>query len=68
MTTPLNVTSGGSVFGVHRHWRLGWRDVVDLGDRTACRAMEQLAPIWICLNEKFGHVYFDLAVVRREEK
>lgn len=46
----------------------GWRDVVDLGDLTACRAMEQLAPMWIRLNEKFGHVYFNLAVVRREEK
>ena len=42
----------------------GWRDVIDLGDLTACRAMEQLAPMWIRLNEKFGHVYFNLAVVR----
>lgn len=42
----------------------GWRDIIDLGDLTACRAMEQLAPMWIRLNKKFGHIYFDLAVVR----
>jgi 8-hydroxy-5-deazaflavin:NADPH oxidoreductase len=43
----------------------GWRDVVDLGDLTACRAMEQLAPMWIRLNAKFDSVYFNLAVVRK---
>lgn len=42
----------------------GWNDIVDLGDLTACRAREQLAPMWIRLNENFGHVYFNLAVVR----
>ena len=42
----------------------GWRDVVDLGDLTACRAMESLAPMWIRLNDKLGHVWFNLAVVR----
>ncbi|MET0436397.1 MAG: NAD(P)-binding domain-containing protein [Devosia sp.] len=46
----------------------GWRDIVDLGDLTACRAMEQLAPMWIRLNETFGHVYFNLAVVRDEDR
>lgn len=43
----------------------GWRDVVDLGDLTACRAMESLAPMWIRLNQKFDHVWFNLAVVRK---
>ncbi|SEU38193.1 NADPH-dependent F420 reductase [Stigmatella erecta] len=46
----------------------GWKDILDLGDLTACRAMEQLAPMWIRLHEKFGHVYFNLAVVRRPEQ
>lgn len=43
----------------------GWRDIIDLGDLTACRAIESLAPMWIRLNEKLGHVWFNLAVVRR---
>jgi predicted dinucleotide-binding enzyme len=43
----------------------GWRDVVDLGDLTACRAMESLAPMWIRLNARFGHVWFNVAVLRR---
>ena len=43
----------------------GWCDIVDLGDLTACRAMESLAPMWIRLNEKLGHVWFNLAVVRK---
>jgi predicted dinucleotide-binding enzyme len=44
----------------------GWLDIVDLGDLTACRAMESLAPMWIRLNEKLGHVWFNLAVIRRD--
>lgn len=43
----------------------GWRDVIDLGDLTACRAMESLAPMWIRLNQHFDHVWFNLAVVRQ---
>jgi len=42
----------------------GWKDILDLGDLSACRAMESLAPMWIRLNERLGHVYFDLAVTR----
>jgi predicted dinucleotide-binding enzyme len=42
----------------------GWREIIDLGDLTACRAMESLAPMWIRLNDKLGHVWFNLAVVR----
>lgn len=42
----------------------GWKDIIDLGDLTACRAMEQLAPMWIRLNQKFDSVYFNLAVTR----
>jgi predicted dinucleotide-binding enzyme len=45
----------------------GWRDIIDLGDLTACRAMESLAPMWIRLNEKLGHVWFNLAVIRQPD-
>ena len=42
----------------------GWEDIVDLGDLTACRAMEQLIPLWMRLEEKLGGPQFNLAVVR----
>jgi 8-hydroxy-5-deazaflavin:NADPH oxidoreductase len=42
----------------------GWEDIVDLGDLTACRAMEQLIPMWMRLEEKLGGPNFNLAVVR----
>jgi hypothetical protein len=45
----------------------GWQDIIDLGDLTACRAMESLAPMWIRLNEKLGHVWFNFALVRSDE-
>jgi predicted dinucleotide-binding enzyme len=44
----------------------GWRDIIDLGDLTACRAMESLAPMWIRLNEKLGHVWFNFGVIRQD--
>jgi 8-hydroxy-5-deazaflavin:NADPH oxidoreductase len=43
----------------------GWHDIIDLGDLTACRAMEQLAPMWMRLYKTFDHVYFNFAVVRK---
>ncbi len=42
----------------------GWTDILDLGDLGACRAMEQLIPLWMRLEEKFGSPQFNLAVVR----
>jgi 8-hydroxy-5-deazaflavin:NADPH oxidoreductase len=42
----------------------GWDDIVDLGDLTACRAMEQLIPMWMRLEEKLGGPNFNLSVVR----
>jgi len=42
----------------------GWRDIVDLGDLAACRAMEQLIPLWMSLESKLGGPQFNLAVVR----
>ena len=43
----------------------GWRDVVDLGDLSACRAMEQLIPLWMRLEATLGGSNFNLAVVRQ---
>ena len=42
----------------------GRRDVIDLGDLTACRAMESLSPMWRRLNQHLDHVWFNPAVVR----
>lgn len=42
----------------------GWEDVVDLGDLGACRAMEQLIPLWMRLESTLGGPQFNLAVVR----
>lgn len=42
----------------------GWRDIIDLGDLSACRAMEQLIPLWMRLEETLGGPQFNLAVVR----
>ena len=43
---------------------MGWQDIVDLGDLGACRAMEQLIPLWMSLESKLGGPHFNLAVVR----
>jgi hypothetical protein len=43
----------------------GWQDIVDLGDLGACRAMEQLIPLWMRLESTLGGPQFNLAVVRR---
>lgn len=42
----------------------GWQDIIDLGDLSACRAMEQLIPLWMSLEQKFGGPQFNLAVIR----
>lgn len=42
----------------------GWRDIIDLGDLSACRAMEQLVPLWMSLEQKFDGPQFNLAVIR----
>lgn len=42
----------------------GWQDILDLGDLTACRAMESMAPLWIRLNKRLDTVQFDIEVVR----
>ena len=42
----------------------GWKDVIDLGNLSSCRAMEQLIPLWMSLERRFGGPQFSLAVVR----
>jgi len=42
----------------------GWEDIVDLGDLGACRAMEQLIPLWMRLESRLGGPQFNLALVR----
>lgn len=42
----------------------GWQDVIDLGDLSACRAMEQLIPTWMALERYLGGPNFNLHVVR----
>ena len=44
--------------------RFGWQDIIDLGDLSACRAMEQLIPLWMRLEERFGGPQFGIAVAR----
>lgn len=42
----------------------GWQNILDLGDLTACRAMEQLVPMWMRLEKLYGGPDFNLAVAR----
>ena len=42
----------------------GWQNILDLGDLGACRAMEQLIPLWMRLEQVYGGPDFNLAVAR----
>jgi len=42
----------------------GWQDIIDLGDVSATRAMEQLIPLWMRLEEHIDGPNFNLAVIR----
>lgn len=42
----------------------GWTDIIDLGDSSAFRAMEQLIPLWMALERVTGGPAFNLAVER----
>ncbi len=44
----------------------GWADILDLGDIAATRAMEQLVPLWMSLEQVFSGPGFNLKVVREE--
>jgi 8-hydroxy-5-deazaflavin:NADPH oxidoreductase len=43
----------------------GWTDIIDLGDSSAFRAMEQMIPLWMALERVTGGPEFQLSVVRR---
>jgi len=43
----------------------GWADIIDLGDSSAFRAMEQLIPLWMALERVTGGPEFQLSVARR---
>jgi 8-hydroxy-5-deazaflavin:NADPH oxidoreductase len=40
----------------------GWQQPIDLGDLGACRAMEQLIPLWMRLEQVFKGPHFNLKV------
>jgi predicted dinucleotide-binding enzyme len=42
----------------------GWQNILDLGDLSACRAMEQLVPLWMRLEKLYGGPDFNLQVAR----
>ena len=42
----------------------GWTDILDLGDITASRAMEQLIPLWMRLEQALHGPEFNLGVAR----
>lgn len=42
----------------------GWAEVIDLGGLDACRAMEQLIPLWVQLDRRLGGPNFNFAVIR----
>lgn len=44
----------------------GWQSIIDLGDLGAARAMEQLIPLWMRLEEYYRGPNFNLAVVSPE--
>jgi predicted dinucleotide-binding enzyme len=46
---------------------LGWRDVLDLGDLTAARAMEMYLPLWLRLFRSVGTLMLNIKVVRAAE-
>lgn len=43
----------------------GWTSIIDLGDLKATRAMEQLIPLWMSLEQVLGGPGFNLAVVQK---
>jgi predicted dinucleotide-binding enzyme len=44
--------------------RLGWRDVIDLGDLSTARGTEMLLPVWVRLWQALGTGHFNFAVAR----
>jgi predicted dinucleotide-binding enzyme len=44
--------------------QFGWEQIIDLGDISASRGMEQLLPIWIRLLGTFGTPKFNFSIVK----
>ena len=44
--------------------KLGWRDIIDLGDITKARGTEMLVPLWVNLFGVFGNPNFGFKVLR----
>jgi predicted dinucleotide-binding enzyme len=44
--------------------RIGWKDIIDLGDLSTARGTEQLLPIWIRLWSALGTADFNFAIVK----
>lgn len=42
----------------------GWEQIIDLGDISASRGMEQLLPVWIRLMGTFGTPKFNFSIVK----
>ncbi|KKB76695.1 hypothetical protein VW35_18230 [Devosia soli] len=43
---------------------IGWQDIFDLGDLSACRAMEYVAASWVAIEKAVGGPNFSLVLVR----
>jgi len=42
----------------------GWQSIIDLGDITSARAVEQYLPLWIRLMAALGTPEFNIAVAK----
>lgn len=76
MVDPTDLGAAHSVFIASNHAEaketvttllksFGWVSIIDLGDLKACRAMEQLIPLWMSLEQVFGGPGFNLTVVHK---
>ncbi|SFV36577.1 hypothetical protein SAMN05216456_2567 [Devosia crocina] len=45
--------------------QFGWQDIVDLGDLSACRGMENIAAAWVPINSALGTTNFSFALIRK---
>ncbi len=46
-----------------KNW-FGWRSVIDLGDISTARGVEQLLPLWVRLLGVFGTANFNVKIVK----
>jgi hypothetical protein len=53
---------------VGRTLGVSWRDVLDLGDLTAARAMEMYLPLWLRIFRAVGTGILNIKVVRGDRR